>query len=350
MPPRLAPTRPGSYAAVPMLLTLHTDSVASMLKPARKGSAPKLALADLPAYARQTLDMFGLNITTDLLAGATPSSLEKLRERADKERCACLLLIEPEPLELGHESDDVGGAGVERIRRVIKAASILGCNAIAVSVKSDDTEDYLDFTVDRFRQIVDTADKLDMNVLISPRKGLTEKPERVTELIKKIGGFRVGTFPDFKVAVESGDPEAYLRKLVPYAPVICATTVELTEPELPDEAPPKPRKKVEDEEPTEAEPESIDDEPEEDVEDDGPKGLEGLLSAVLGADDLEEDEEPAPPTHGPYDLQPLVSTIASVGFDGTVAVRYSGKGDPSRGTDLSRWALEHAIGVATAKK
>ena len=43
-------------------------------------------------------------------------------------------------------------------------------------------------------------------------------------------------------------------------------------------------------------------------------------------------------------------TIAAVGFDGTVAVRNTGKGDPSRGADLSSWALEHAIGVATAKK
>jgi len=339
-----------------MLLTLHTDSVASMLRPSRKGAEPKLALPDLPAYAKQTLDMFGLNITTDLLAGATRSALERLRERADKERCACLLLIEPEPLELGHESDKVGGAGVDRVRRVLSAASILGCNAIAVSVKSDDTEDFLDFTVDRFRQIVETADKLDMNVLIAPNKGLTEKPERVTELIKKIGGFRVGTFPDFKAAVDSGDPEAYLRKLVPYAPVLCATTIELTEPEIEDpEVITKLKNKKKQLEEDEPEPESLDEEPEVDLdaeEDDGddtPRGLEGLLSAVLGAEDI-EDEEPPPPTHSPYDLLPLVTTVASVGFDGTVAVRYTGKGDCSKGTDLSRWALEHAIGVATAKK
>lgn len=337
-----------------MLLTLHTDSVASMLRPARKGADPKLALADLPAFARQTLDMFGLNITTDLLAGATRTKLEQLRERADKERCSCLLLIEPEPLELGHESDDIGGAGVDRVRKVLNAASILGCNAIAVSVKSDDTEDFLDFTTDRFRQIVETADKLDMNVLISPRAGLTEKPERVTELIKKIGGFRVGTFPDFQTAVDSGDPESYLRKLVPYAPVICATTIELSEPELTEDEPPKPRKKKAEQEPEDAEPENLDEEDLDslggDDEDGAPRGLEGLLSAVLGAEDLDEDVEPPPPAHGPYDLQPLVSTVASVGFDGTVAVRYTGKGDPSRGADLSRWALEHAIGVATAKK
>lgn len=341
-----------------MLLTLHTDSVASMLKPSRKGAKPKLALDDLPAFARQTLDLHGLNITTDLLAGATPSFLEKFRERADKERCSCLLLIEPEPMQLAHESDKVGNAGVDRIRKVLRAASILGCNAAAISIKSEDTEDFLDFTVDRFRQIVDTADKLDMNVLISPSKGLTQKPERVTELIKKIGGFRVGTFPDFEAAIISGEPEAYLRKLVPYASVLAATTIELIEPEMPDEevAPKKPKKEEKPEEPKD---EASEEELEEDVEEEAldkddefrGDGLKGLLDAVLGAgDDDFEEVEPDPPGHKPYELQPLVDTVASVGFDGTIAIRYIGGGDVSKGTDLSRWALEHAVGVATAKK
>jgi len=328
-----------------------------MLKPSRKGAKPKLAFDDLPAFARQTLDLNGLNITTDLLAGATPSLLEKFRERADKERCSCLLLIESEPMKLAHESDKIGNAGVERIRKVLQAAHILGCNAAAISIDSADSDDFLDFTVDRFRQIVDTADKFDMNVLISPTKGLTAKPERVTELIKKIGGFRVGTFPDFAAAFASGDPEAYLRKLVPYASVINATTIELIEPEMPEHPPePEPEKKepkktepaaqepnAEGEESTEEATENLD---EAEFEGDG---LKGLLDALMGSDDF-EDEEPAPPAHKPYELQPLVSTVAAIGFDGTIAVRYTGKGDVSKGTDLSRWALEHAVGVATAKK
>ena len=85
-----------------MLLTLHTDSVASMLRPARKGADPKLALADLPAYARQTLDMFGLNITTDLLAGAARTDLRPLRAApatADgaRRRIAAHAQLRPDP-------------------------------------------------------------------------------------------------------------------------------------------------------------------------------------------------------------------------------------------------------------
>ena len=337
-----------------MLLTLHAASLRPMLAPTR--GKPKLALTDLPRFARQDLDMHGLNLTTDLLKGATRKVLEDLRERADKERCACLLLIEPEPLKLADESDKVGGAGVERAKRVLNAASILGCNAAAISVDSPEEDDFVDFAADRFRQIVETADKLDMNILVAPREGLTHKPERVTELIKKVGGFRVGTFPDFEAAVQAEDPAAYLRKLVPYASVVCATTVSLTAPEtLPEKEPaeedekPKPKKPAseapsEDAEPTDAELAEEAEASEEDI--DAPPGglgggLEGLIQAVLNEEDFEEEQEP--PSHEPYTLQPLIDALAAVGFDGSLAVRYSGKEDCVAGTDLSRWALEHAV-------
>ncbi|MEM1071997.1 MAG: hypothetical protein AAGB48_00185 [Planctomycetota bacterium] len=356
-----------------MLLTLHAASVRGLLAPSR--GKPKLTLSDLPKFARQELDMNGLNLTTDLLKGATRSTLEALRETADKQRCACLLLIEPEPLRLADESDEVGGQGVDRAKRVLTAASLLGCNAAAIGVESADEDDFVDFAADRFRQIVETADKLDMSILIAPREGLTKQPERVTELIKKVGGFRVGTLPDFAEAVQADDPAAYLRKLVPYASVVCATTVELTpaEPSEDNDAPQANKRGAQAEnaeqrqppaeaEPTDAEPteaELADDEEQleasmaaEAGEDaaaldpsGGPGGgLESLINAVLNEQGLEPEEDP--PVHSPYDLQPLIDAVHSVGFDGSLAVRYSGTGDPVVGTDLSRWALDHAIEVA----
>mgnify|MGYP002396362706 CR=1 FL=1 len=364
-----------------------------MLAPAR--GKPKLDLMDLPRFARQELEMNGLNLTTDLLKGATRPVLEQLRERADKERCACLLLIETEPLKLADESDKVGGAGVERAQRVLRAASLLGCNAAAISIDSPDEDDFVDFAADRFRQIVEVAEKLDMNILISPREGLTAKPERVTELIKKIGGFRVGTLPDFGEAMKTDDPAGYLRKLVPYASVVCATTVELSAPvgrdepgsdepssdepssdepdpdqpntgepvqeadaggpaEAPDlpadpagnaaEADPSRAAEGVSEEP-DAEPgldaASADDEFDLDEAAGRGGGLESLINAVLSEEGVEEEDEP--PVHSPYPLQPLVDAVNAVGFDGSLAVCFVGKGDAVVGTDLSRWALEHAV-------
>lgn len=329
-----------------MLLTLHVASLEPLLSPGR--GAPTLSLDDLPRFARQELDLHGLNLTTSLLKGATRRTLEALRERADKERCACLVLIENEPLRLADESDTIGGAGVERAKRVLQAASILGCNAGAIAIESKEEDDFVDFAADRLRQITETADRLDLNVLITPRKGLTERPERVTELIKKVGGFRVGTLPDFADAVGAADPAAYLRKLVPYASVVSATTVELTAPDLPaaEEVPLPSRarskkKAAEPREETEETEESLDAESEDGPDSGRGGGLESLINAVLADEPIED--EPPPPVHSPYELQPLIDAIAAVGFDGSLAVRFSGRGDCVVGTDLSRWALEHAV-------
>ena len=63
----------------------------------RKSGKPKLDLLDLPTYARNDLGLHGLNLSSELLAGVNRERLEKLRERADKAGCACLLLSMSDP-------------------------------------------------------------------------------------------------------------------------------------------------------------------------------------------------------------------------------------------------------------
>jgi len=292
-----------------MLLTCCVSSIADLL--VSKGERePKLALDDVPAYVRNELGLHGVNLTTDLLAGADRRRIERLRERADKAACACLLLIEPEALSFGAEDPDAAQAAVDRARRVIQAASLLGCNAAAVSIdapfsgdeaKDDETTDRV---VDHVRMVLERADKVEVNLLLAPRPGLTEDPQRVTDLLKKIGGFRIGTLPDFESASRAEDPAAYLRRLTPYASVVLATTHEF-------------------EEPKEAGP-----------DDDKPGSLEDLADMLMAAE---------PARHATYDLEPMLEAIGSVGFDGTLAVDYRGGGDGTLGTMQSRDAIEAAL-------
>jgi sugar phosphate isomerase/epimerase len=272
-----------------MLLTLTASSVRSLLSRGRSGKA-KLELIDLPQFARDQLGLHGLNLSTEYLAGVTRDALERLRERADKAGCACLLLIESEPQALGDASDAVGMALVERLTKVIQAGQLLGCSSVAVKVSGRDDSGTFQRAADRLRRAVERAEKLELNVLLSPHDGLTATPERVTELLKKVGGFRVGTFPDFQAAAASADPVAYMRRLTPYAAVVSASTVKFT---------------------------------------------------AAG-----EAETPAtPPKHGPYELKPLVDAILSVGYDGTLAIDYRGTGDAKLGVVRSRAALEQLLSV-----
>lgn len=225
-----------------MLLTLNASCLRSQLVPT-SGSPPTLQLSDLPQYTREVLGLGGLNLSTDLLVGADRRKLEQLRERADRAGCPCLLLIENEPQKLATNDPQTTEAAINRMLRVIEAAQILSCTAAALKISADDSDSALQTVWPRLRKIVDRAERLELNLLVSPMKGLTARAERVTEMIKKVGGFRIGTLPDFQFAVEStGSVEGavtFLRRITPYASVVLASTTDFSDP-APGATPPKP--------------------------------------------------------------------------------------------------------------
>jgi sugar phosphate isomerase/epimerase len=108
---------------------------------------------------------------------------------------------------------------------------------------------------------------------------LTAEPDRLTELIKRIGGFRIGSLPSFGHAAQTKDPIHTLRQLAPYAGAIHATVSEFTK---------------------------------------------------AGK-------------HKAYDLNEYVRAIRSVGFVNTLAIDYVGGGDAAEAIDLARTALEEAL-------
>lgn len=268
-----------------------------MLLPGEGTRKPKIALEDLPAYTFDTLGLSGLNLTTELLVGADRAKLEGIRERADKAACAVLLLIESETQPLGSSNEATSKGATARLTRVVEAARFLGCNAVAVKIVAEDSEASMLRVALRLRPAVDRAEKLDLNVLISPYTGLTSTPERVAELIKRVGGFRIGTFPDFEAAAKQPDPVAYLRRLCPYASAVSASTSKFKDAKA-------------------------------------PKGTRGG-ERVAGPDVVQE--------HEPYDLNVLVDAVSSVGYDGALAIDYRGTGDAAVGIRASRNALLNAL-------
>lgn len=267
-----------------MLLTLAANSFRKRLL-APKSSPEALALTDLPAYAREQLGLFGLNINTDLLVGADQHKLDRLREAADKSSCPCLVLVESAALAFAHSDDDKGDAAIARMRRVVQAAHRLGCNSAAVGVTGDDGPDALEYAADRLKRVLQGAERMEVNLLLMAQPGLTETPERLTDLIKKIGGFRIGTFPDFQTAASFADPVHFLRRLTPYASAVTATAIR-----------------------------------------------------------FKEAKKPPGVVHEPYDLIEYVHVIESVGYQGTLAIDYRGEDDPEKGVKNARDVLAWALG------
>ncbi|HVP74022.1 MAG TPA: TIM barrel protein [Phycisphaerales bacterium] len=264
-----------------MLLTLCAGSLRSrMASPSGKGNSG-MRMLDVPSFVVKELQLHGLNIPASMLSGCSPADLDRLRDAADKAACPCLVLIEDTPRPLASPDDAERDAAASRVQRLAVAANRLGCNAIALKIEAPESDAAFDMAADQVRSMLPAIERLELNVLLAPHTGLTATTERLTSLIKRIGGFRIGSLPSFgaSAAAGGGDPIEGLRKLAPYAGAIHAT-----------------------------------------VEGFNKKGA-----------------------HKSWDLAACVTAIRSVGFLNTLAIDYTGDGDPVPSIEKARDLLQAAI-------
>lgn len=258
-----------------MLLTLSARSFDSQMS----GPKAKLRLLDLPRIAREELGLHGLTVTTTQLAGWDGAKVEGLRDRGDKVGCPCLVLIEPEPQRLADLNDTFAEGAEDRMARVIQAAHKLGCSSVAMSVHDPGPDVSPEDLSAALKRIVTKAERMELNLLLAPAAGITGTPEKLTGFIRKVGGFRIGAFPDFEAAAAAGDPTPYLKTLTPYAAVVCAS--------------------------------------------------------FLAFD--------ASGKHKGYDLDKCVQAVAGVGFDQNLTLEYRGTGDPMAAITRARQTVEALV-------
>ncbi len=206
-------------AQVQLLVTASASAFSDRVR----STDDPLSLVDLPAFGSGELGVRGLAIPASLLAGLGPADLESIRDAGDKARCPTLLLIEDQPLPLADPDPSVRAEAIDRIRRLSRAAGMLGAAQLGISIDGEDGDDRFEIAASTVREVMQTIDRFEVGVLLQSRAGITADPMRLTELIKKIGGFRIGSLPDFRFAHDTSDFDGTLRRLAPYAGTILAT-------------------------------------------------------------------------------------------------------------------------------
>lgn len=195
-----------------ILLTLSAGSLQSLV------DSGDIAFEAIPEFAIREFDLRGLNVPASMFKGRPIEVYDLLRDNADKVGCPVLILIEENPLKFAFETDEERDATLERVGRLSVAANRLGCNSLAVCCKAcADDEDIFELTADGLKEVIGRIESYDLNLLVAPCDGLTDEPDRLTDLIKRVGGFRIGSFPSFAHAQSTKDPKETLRKLAPYA-------------------------------------------------------------------------------------------------------------------------------------
>lgn len=264
-----------------MLITLSAKSLARFLEP--KGD---LSIQKLPAFVHDQFEIKGMTVQTCYLKGQSPEGLDRLRDAADKAGCPWLAMVEEVSHNLSNEDEEATAVTIDRMERVLRAAGRLGCSSVAMSIADPGSTPDPEFTeeilLDNIRRILTIAEQLELNLLISPSPGITQTPEGLTGLIRRVGGFRIGSYPDFEAASAAADPGAYLRTLVPYAAAVTVATTEF-----------------------------------------GAKGK-----------------------HKGFDLSVCLEAVKAVGFDGNLSIEFRGEADPIAGIRATHEAVLAAMETA----
>jgi hypothetical protein len=195
-----------------LLLTLAIQSLNPLIE---DGSQDIL---DIPNLAAEKLNLKGVMIDANHLSGWGQESYDRFRNNGDKEKSPCLLVRDNTPMDLIGAQEQ----SMERIQRLSVAANLLGCNAIAITPNFPDDKSAIDTIVKQLRKSMSGVERLELNLLLQPSAGLSSSPDELIEIIKQIGGFRIGALPTFSAAGATGDGLDALRKLAPYAGGIVA--------------------------------------------------------------------------------------------------------------------------------
>jgi sugar phosphate isomerase/epimerase len=263
-----------------MLQTLSAKSLAGKMGKS-KGT---LTLFDFPAIGQKEVGLQGINVQTSFLKGWEVKDIDRLRDVADKAACPCLLLSEDTTHSLADNDPAKIDSALDRIDRVLRVASRLGCSSVSLKVTgSGKTAE--DRAAENLKKIISRAERMEINVLVAPDAKLTSTPEALTSLIRKVGGFRIGAFPDFQTACLSDDTPQYLRSLTPYASVVSASFNDFAD--------------------------------------------EGI--------------------HKSFDLDACLDAIMSVGFEGSLSFEYRGKKDPIQSLCAMRNFVEAKVEASQKK-
>jgi hypothetical protein len=196
-----------------MLLTVSTRSLQHV-----KREKEPLAPLDIPDFVAEQLGLKGLYVYSSLLKGMGAKDLERLRDRADRARCPVLVLVDETPLDFGGEE---AAASIARVERLGLAASKLGAPAVGLALSAL-PQDRFDHYAANVKRSLASIERFETHLLIRPGDGQAGEPQRLADLIKKIGGFRIGSMPTFAHAA-SGDTDEVIRRLCPYAQAVEAS-------------------------------------------------------------------------------------------------------------------------------
>ena len=175
---------------------------------------------DFPHIAREDFDLNGIEFVNTLFESPTESYLKKLKSNADTHGVTMVLVMVDE--EGDGCSDTKQGRKQFEVnhRKWVDVAHYLGCHAIRTNCRGPegvDKNEALKWAAESYNMLLEYATPASISIVIENHGGVSNDPDWMVDLMKKINHPKFGTFPDWREPTAEFDNYTYLQKTVPYA-------------------------------------------------------------------------------------------------------------------------------------
>jgi len=175
---------------------------------------------DFPKIARQDFDLDGIEFVNTLFESPTETYLKKLKQSANDHGVTMVLIMVDEEGD-GCADTKQGRKQFEiNHRKWVDIANYLGCHAIRTNCRGPenvDKREALEWATESYNMLLAYAKPAKINIVIENHGGVSNDPDWMISLLKKVNDPSFGTFPDWRNPSDEFDNYTYLRKTAPYA-------------------------------------------------------------------------------------------------------------------------------------
>lgn len=176
--------------------------------------------SDFPRIAREDFDIDGIEFVNTLFELPTYSYLNRLRRNAEKHNVTMILIMVDDEGKTCDPSKETRVQTAINHRKWVDIAKYLGCHSIRTNCrgpKNAPKDQALKWAADCYNRLLEYAAPVGIGILIENHGGLSNDPDWMVSLFKKVDNPYFGSYPDWRGPSKEFDNYEYLRKMLPYA-------------------------------------------------------------------------------------------------------------------------------------
>src|SRR5438270_6421536 len=182
--------------------------------------AGKWTNLDFPRIARGDFNLNGIEFVNTLFGSPTQTYLDSLKQNAEDNGVTMVLIMVDEEGD-GCSATKEGRKQFEiNHRKWVDIAHYLGCYAIRTNCRGPemvDKKEALEWAVESYNMLLEYARPANISIVIENHGGVSNDPDWMISLVKKLDDPAFGTYPDWRSPSPDFDNYNSLNKIFAYA-------------------------------------------------------------------------------------------------------------------------------------